>query len=887
MSGGGSKENDHGLTLCLLGLERTAPWELGSALVNAGPLPVAALGAETRIEGSRIYVLPETCYLEISDGDVRLANSRMVSPRTALEASHEELQSANEELEASWEELQVLNEELSGVNVQLEEKIRELEHANNDLNNLLLSTDIATIFLDPALRLRRFTPATVRLVRLSPGDLGQELARVAPGLADAGLLEDCRVALESAQVVAEEVTREDGRAFLRRVGPYRLADGGLGGVVITFSDVSVLRQQARQIAARERQHAAIAELGRKALGDIAIEALCQEAAELSSSVLDVPLAKVLRLDEDGKNLLLLAGVGWEEGAVGTSRIGAESGSQASFTLVSKGPVIVRSLKEETRFCGPQLLSSHGVVSGMSVVIGTEKEPWGVFGIHTREERVFTQDDVNFLQAVAHVIYERVRRHRVVRELEESRRRYRLVADAMPVLLALCDADGRYVFCNAAYREWFGVEPEALIGRKVREVTGEDAYARVEPHIRRVMAGKRVSYRGSLPYRSGGARDVEVNFIPDVRDGEVAGYFAMIQDVSESLKAERMMVEAKEILESEVDARTEELRVLSDNVPALFAYVDPDLRYRFLNRLYEEEFQMKPGEFVGREVKDAFGPDNFVEIEPHLRAALRGEEQHFEISVDLPRDGIRAYRAHYVPHFDAHGGVQGIFVLADDVTRLRRLQKDVLEAAEREKERIGRELHDSLCQELSGVGMLGQALSRKLSLSDSPFAGEVESLVGRINRITHQSREIARGLCPVTLQERGLAQALADYCELVPDLFGGVMCDFVDHLNGPEPGEPVATQLFIIAREAVFNAARHANAEVITVELSSQSHRVVLRVWDDGDGRPDALKEGLGLRSMRYRAQTLGGRLVIGKSPAGRGIQVVCTIRLPGVPEPRS
>ncbi|WP_353568596.1 chemotaxis protein CheB [Haloferula sargassicola] len=812
------------------------------------------------------------------------ANEELKASHEEVMSMNEELQSANEELETSREELQSLNEELTTVNAELEEKVRELESANDDLDNLLSSTDIATIFLDPELGIRRFTPATRKLIHLIPADVGRPLSDIAPRFLDEHIFEDARRVLETQELQEKEIAGSGGESYLRRIVPYRSASGRIDGVVITFSDVSDLRRQARQLQARERQQAAIAKLGQKALAGMPLAAFCGEVVEACATMLGVPMVKVLR-KEDASELLLYAGIGWQEGAVGEVRVGTDLDSQAGYTLKSNAPVIVRRLSEETRFRGPELLRRHGVVSGLSVIIGTEQEAWGVLGAHSDEEREFTGDDIHFLQALANIIFELVKRDEVVEELRASRQRYRLVADSMPALLAMCDADERYVFANAAYRDWLGLEPEEMIGRTVLEVVGEEAYAEVEKPIRGVLAGERQRFRAHLAYRLGKIHDVEVDYLPDIQNGEVVGYFAMIQDISERLAAEQLMEDSKRLLESEVASRTDQLRVLSDNVPALFAYIDPERRFRYLNRLHEEEFHMKPGEFIGRPVAEAFGEENYAAIEPYLEVALTGEEQHFEVSVDLPRDGVRAYRVHYVPHLGGAGEVRGIFALSDDVTRMRQLQKDVLEAAEREKERIGRELHDSLCQDLSGVGMLGQALSKKLSRNDSRYTAEVEGLVRRINKITHQSREIARGLCPVALQDRGLGTALGEFCEVVPDLFDGLSCDFEDRLGNFTVEEPVATQLFIIAREAIFNAARHANAELVTVTLSREDRKLLLRVCDDGDGRLDEVTEGLGIRSMRYRALTLGGTFSLQEVEQGTGLQMDCTIRLESEPVP--
>jgi len=163
--------------------------------------------------------------------ELRAANEELMS-------INEELQSSNEELETSKEELQSLNEELTTANTQLEGKIREVEAANNDLDNLLTSTNIATLFLDRNLRIRRFTPAATRLFSLIASDIGRPIGDVAQKFTDPGLLTDAADSLEHSTTPRQEVQAHDGRWYVRQVLPYRTRDNDIEGVVITLSDVA-------------------------------------------------------------------------------------------------------------------------------------------------------------------------------------------------------------------------------------------------------------------------------------------------------------------------------------------------------------------------------------------------------------------------------------------------------------------------------------------------------------------------------------------------------------------------------------------------------------------------------------------------------------------------
>jgi len=204
---------------------------------------VAAEAADAPLVHQLEYELQTTKEdLQQTIEDLRAANEELMSV-------NEELQSSNEELETSKEELQSLNEELTTANSQLEGKIGELEAANNDLDNLLASTNIATLFLDSQFRIRRFTPAATRLFSLIPSDIGRPIGDVAQQFTDPALLADAAVALRQAASPKREVQGRDGRWYVRQVLPYRTRDNCTEGVVITLSDVAAeALQEARLYA---------------------------------------------------------------------------------------------------------------------------------------------------------------------------------------------------------------------------------------------------------------------------------------------------------------------------------------------------------------------------------------------------------------------------------------------------------------------------------------------------------------------------------------------------------------------------------------------------------------------------------------------------------------
>jgi two-component system, chemotaxis family, CheB/CheR fusion protein len=162
---------------------------------------------------------------------------------------NEEFQSTNEELVTSKEELQSLNEELTALNTQLQETLERQRSTSNDLQNILYSSDVATLFLDGNLNIRFFTPAAKSLFRVIATDIGRPLADLTPLAADADLLADARAVLANLVPLRREVDTGDGTWYIRRILPYRTHDNRTEGVVITFTDIAEIKAAERKIEA--------------------------------------------------------------------------------------------------------------------------------------------------------------------------------------------------------------------------------------------------------------------------------------------------------------------------------------------------------------------------------------------------------------------------------------------------------------------------------------------------------------------------------------------------------------------------------------------------------------------------------------------------------------
>ncbi|CAL4869409.1 Protein-glutamate methylesterase/protein-glutamine glutaminase (plasmid) [Asticcacaulis sp. MM231] len=239
------------LLVCFIEVPSTSP---PAKSMDATLDPSRVTELEMELKSTRTELSAAIRNLEISGEEQKAINEEALSV-------NEEFQSTNEEMLTSKEELQSLNEELTALNTQLQETLERQRTTSNDLQNVLYSTDLATLFLDRDLKIRFFTPATRLLFSVIPGDVGRPLADLRSLASDADLLKESEHVLKTLQPVEREIEAGTGAWYIRRILPYRVPGDGVEGVVITFADITERRKAAVALEAA-KQEAQLANIGK-------------------------------------------------------------------------------------------------------------------------------------------------------------------------------------------------------------------------------------------------------------------------------------------------------------------------------------------------------------------------------------------------------------------------------------------------------------------------------------------------------------------------------------------------------------------------------------------------------------------------------------------------
>ena len=433
-----------------------------------------------------------------------------------------------------------------------------------------------------------------------------------------------------------------------------------------------LSRTEEQLRATARQQEAVAHLGQQALAGAPVGELVDAAVALAPRVLEVEFGSLLELRAETRTLVLRAGVGWKADSVGRTVLPADADSHAGYVLRSPGPVVVEDLATDPRFGSSPLLSSHGVVSSLSVPVPGKDRPLGILGVHCARRREFTIHDTHFLQAVANVLATAVDRARSEEALRKSEVHFRSLIENASDIVTIVGENGVFQYASPSVERVLGYPPGELLERSAFDFVHRDDIAGVAEALARAIQHPAIPQAAQFHFRArdGSWRLLEAVGQARVEEGGTGGAHLIVnaRDVTERRRQERALRENKE-----------RLRTVIAGAPLVLVAIDRDGIFTMVEGKGLDSLGLRPAQLVGRSAFELYA--ELPQALADLRRALGGET--FSSTVDVFG---AVFESWYSPVRGSHGEVTGVIGVGTDITERRRA-----EAALRRSEESSRAL----------------------------------------------------------------------------------------------------------------------------------------------------------------------------------------------------
>jgi len=490
------------------------------------------------------------------------------------------------------------------------------------------------------------------------------------------------------------------------------------------------------------------------------------------------------------------------------------------------------------------------------------------------------------------------------KLRESEKRYRLMINAIPQMAWRCDAAGATTDVNRRWLDYTGLTFEESMGDSWIKVVHPDDAGRAMQKFQDDKDGGEIYQNEYRLRRADGVYRWHLSRAVPLKDptGQIVAWFGTVTDLDDQKRAEQVLRESEG-----------RFRHLAEAMPQGVWIRKLDGESEYINQWFLDYIGMTQPLTLQEGLKRVVYPDDLAGVRAAWERAVASETDYRAEFRARRFDGqYRWFLSHAVPIRDAAGHVVKWFGTSTDIDdrkqveailirsqqeleaivrertdELRKemlqrlhLEQQILEISEREKRRIGQDLHDGLGQELAGIGFLASSLRGKLAKISREDAANVARISKLLSGAIQQVRALSRGLHPVKADPEALMSALTELAGSVRKL-QGIACSF----KCPRPvrvhDQHVATNLYRIAQEAVHNALRHGRPKRIWLSLTQDDGALTLEVRDNGSGIKKRRRshKGIGLEIMRYRATIMGASCSVEPGPR-RGTVVRCIWQKP-------
>ncbi len=442
-------------------------------------------------------------------------------------------------------------------------------------------------------------------------------------------------------------------------------------------------------------------------------------------------------------------------------------------------------------------------------------------------------------------------------LQAANETHQALLDASDAPAMLIDAQAVYLAVNEPCAKALQTTPDALIGRNAFDLLPDDVAAGRRARVEEAIRTRRV-----VEFEDARAGRILSNRLVPVVDahGHVTRVAVFSHDITEHKQAAVAMQRSEEkfrklfelgLTGMAIETAEGDWLDVNDKLCYMLGYSRAELLQKHWTELTHPD-DLEKDLRLFREL--TAGQRHSYSIEKRF---LRkdGETVHWQIAVSRS--------------VTPDGRTDHVYAAAIDITERIQLESEVLAAAQEERERIGQDLHDGHGQQLAGLAMMADALERRLDKAESGEAEAAKRMAQELWNAKEGLRAAVRGISPVDPNEGGLAVALEDLAEATASRTG-IACSVETAASVPVQDPVAASELFRVAQEALANSVRHSRARTITICLAREADTIRMEMRDDGRGfAPEETSTGVGLRSMRLRAERLGGSFDLASQP-GRG-----------------
>jgi PAS domain S-box-containing protein len=569
----------------------------------------------------------------------------------------------------------------------------------------------------------------------------------------------------------------------------------------------------------------------------------------------------------------------------------------NYVIRTHESVILNDATREGNFINDPYIQRNQTQSLLCLPLLNQSKLVGVLYLENQlAAGAFTPDRTQVLNLLSTQAAIAIKNAKLYSKLRASESQMAQFLEAIPVGIGIVDATGRPYYVNQRGIELMGkgvdpaATPEQLSETYQFYVTGTDQiYPSERLPIIRALSGERTRIDDVDIHQNNAIIPSEAWGTPVFDEqGNVVYAIAAFQDITERKQAEHLLANYNRTLEQQVAQRTaalqqseaalrhqeQELRLIADALPVLISYVDANRCYQFINLTYEIWFNRSRDEILGKPVHGLLGETVYPIFEPSINQVFEGQTVALEAEIHSSL-GKRCISATLIPDFDHNAQVRGFYSLITDISDRKRAEHaSILE----ERNRMAREIHDTLAQSFTGI--LLQVGAATQVLADDPEATQVHlEMIDELARAgLAGARRSVSALRPQLLEEGNLESALH---RIVTQMRATTETALICETQGTAYSLPteVENNLLRIGQEALTNAIKYADAAEIRVELVYNETQCILQIKDNGRGfgvGSIPLSGGFGLLGMSERAERIGAQLTIQSQP-DQGTEIIVTI----------